>query len=100
MAETLGKVIRSLREKQGIKQQSLASEAGVSVQTMSNIESDKQIPSKTSLEKIAGRLGIPMVIIEALALDLSKIDDPIKRAKIEKSYKALRLLINDVYDLV
>lgn len=100
MADTLGRVIKELRERRGIQQNILAGDIGVSVQSMSNIEGDKQYPSKKNLEKIAQKLDIPSEVIEALALDLTKIEDPEKRESISKSYKALKLLIRDVYDLV
>lgn len=100
MSDTLGKVIKELRERKGILQQSLAAETGVSVQSMSNIERGKQRPSEQNLEKIANKLGIPKEVIEVLALDLTNIEDPEKRKSISESHKGLKLLIRDVYDLV
>lgn len=100
MSDSLGKVVKELRERKGISQQDLAGKVGVSVQSSSNIEGDKQQPSKKNLNKIAAKLEIPSEVIEVLALDFTKIDNPNKRESLVKSHRAFKLLIRDVYDLV
>ena len=49
----LGNQIRNLRESQGITQESLANELGVSKQAVSNWENDNSPPSVELLRKIA-----------------------------------------------
>lgn len=53
----LGRKINRIRELRGIKQETLASEMGVSQQTVSRLEQSETIEDEV-LEKIAGVLGV------------------------------------------
>lgn len=99
MNTTLGAVIKELRERKGIHQREMAINIGVSVQSISNIETGRQYPSQKSLEAISSVLDVPVHVIEALALDSKNVEDPAKREALEKGFKSLKLLIRDVYDL-
>lgn len=99
MAETLGQTIRGLRTKSKISQQNLAQQAGITPTFLSQIERDKEYPSKKVLEKIATQLNVPVVVLNLLSLDLSTLPDE-KRKALESTYKELRLLVSDVYDLI
>jgi len=99
MAETLGQTVRGLRLKSKIAQQELAQRVGITPAFLSRIENDREHPSRTVLEKIAMQLNIPLVVLNLLSLDLSELPDE-KRKALEQSYKELRLLANDLYDLI
>ena len=99
MSNTLGAVIKELRERKGILQQDMAEKIGVSVQSISNIERDRQYPSQKHLEAIATALKIPIQVIEALSINPKVVEDPERQEPLEKAFKSLKLLIRDVYDL-
>jgi len=50
--ELLGKRLRELRKRKGLKQEELAEKIGVEPATISNIENGKNYPSMTNLENI------------------------------------------------
>ncbi|HWA54802.1 MAG TPA: helix-turn-helix transcriptional regulator [Solirubrobacterales bacterium] len=54
----IGKAIRTLREDQGITQEGLAYEAGLTVGTLSQLERGLSNPSLGTLKKIAVALGM------------------------------------------
>ena len=101
MADALGKVIKTFRERKGIKRKELAELIHVSAQSISNIEGGKQYPSQVMLESIAKELDVPSEIIKILALDLPEsIGDPEKRELIGQSYRNFRFLLKEAYNLV
>ncbi len=56
--QRFGKRLRQLREERGISQEALADAAGVSYQTISNIERGLNGPRFAVLEKIARKLKV------------------------------------------
>lgn len=56
----LGARIRALRTAAGLSQVQLASLTGKSVETISNFERGKTIPSVMTLSELSGRLGVPL----------------------------------------
>lgn len=64
-AAILGQMVRQLREHNGIDQGALAQDIGVSVMTVSRIESGDTVLDVPQMEKIAKRLGMsPMDFFE------------------------------------
>lgn len=61
------KVIRQMREARGLSQKALADLAGVTRQTISNIERGAFPPKRESLEAISAAFGVPVWEIEKLA---------------------------------
>lgn len=59
-AETVGRVIRELREKNGLSVRTLAGRAGVSPAFISQVENGQASPSIASLERIAHELGVTL----------------------------------------
>jgi transcriptional regulator with XRE-family HTH domain len=63
----LGRAIRQLREKQGISQEDLAHDAGVTTGTLSLIERGRSNPSWGTVRGIAAALGVQMSAIASLS---------------------------------
>jgi transcriptional regulator with XRE-family HTH domain len=64
----MGEIIKDRRQLLGVDQQSLAQLSGVSVHTLSNIESGKGNPSLTVLLRILDALGMELKVgIKSLA---------------------------------
>jgi XRE family transcriptional regulator, regulator of sulfur utilization len=55
-----GDKVRDLRKERGWSQQELADRAGISMQTVSNLETSRHVPGIVTLSKIAGALGVPL----------------------------------------
>lgn len=60
---TLGRVIRQLREEQGLSQNELAARAGVDEPTLAGIEAATNDPPWTAVEAIAAGLGVSVQTI-------------------------------------
>ena len=58
--KAMGGRVRELRAARGWLQQDLADRAGVSMQTVSNLETGRHVPGTATLAKIAGALGVPL----------------------------------------
>jgi len=56
--QNINTTIKTLREKQGLSQRSLAELAGISAAALSQLESGRASPSVATLEKLADGLGI------------------------------------------
>jgi transcriptional regulator with XRE-family HTH domain len=56
----VGDKVRDLRKERGWSQQELAGRAGISMQTVSNLETGRHVPGIATLSKIAGALGVPL----------------------------------------
>jgi transcriptional regulator with XRE-family HTH domain len=56
----VGNKVRDLRKGRGWSQQELADRAGISMQTVSNLETGRHLPGMATLSKIAGALGISL----------------------------------------
>jgi transcriptional regulator with XRE-family HTH domain len=56
MSETLGKKIKRLYEEKGYDQQTFSQKSGIPQPTLSNIENDRRMPRRKTLEKIAKSL--------------------------------------------
>lgn len=52
--------MRELRRARRWSQQRLGDEAGVSAQTVWNLETGRHVPETSTLLKIAGALGVPL----------------------------------------
>lgn len=64
-SRALGTAIRQLREDGGITQEDLAHEAGITTGTLSKIERGLANPSWTTVERIAGALGVKVAQLAA-----------------------------------
>jgi transcriptional regulator with XRE-family HTH domain len=63
----LGQAVRALRERSGVTQEGLASEAGITTGTLSQIETGKSNPSWGTVREIAKCLGAPLEELAGLA---------------------------------
>lgn len=68
----LGKAIRTLREKRGLSQESLAPKAGITPGTLSLIERGEANPTWGTVRGIAGALGVS---VSQLAQAAEKVED-------------------------
>jgi transcriptional regulator with XRE-family HTH domain len=60
LTSLVGDKVRELRKARGWLQQDLADRAGVSMQTVSNLETRRHVPETVTLAKIARALGVPL----------------------------------------
>ena len=63
----LGKAVRQLREKRGLKQEALAYGAGITIGTVSLLERGVSNPTWSTVKAIASRLGVSMADLAKLA---------------------------------
>ena len=54
----VGDKVRDMRKGRGWSQQELADQAGISMQTVSNLETGRHVPGIATLSKIAGALEV------------------------------------------
>lgn len=59
----LGKAIKTIRKKRGLKQKELANFCGISTNAMLSIEANKSFPHKTTIRKICEVLDIPVAYL-------------------------------------
>jgi transcriptional regulator with XRE-family HTH domain len=62
VAERIGAVIRAERASQRMSQQELAKKAGVSPTRITEIENEKSDPRLSTVESIAGALGLTLTV--------------------------------------
>lgn len=68
----LGKAVRQLRRKRGLKQEALAYEAGITIGTVSLLERGVSNPTWATVKAIAARLGVSMAELAKLANQLEE----------------------------
>jgi transcriptional regulator with XRE-family HTH domain len=59
----LGKAIKTIRKRKGIKQKELANLCGISANAMVSIEANKSFPHKITIRKICEVLDIPVAYL-------------------------------------
>lgn len=59
----LGKAIKTVRKRKGIKQKELANLCGISANAMVSIETNKSFPHKITIRKICEVLDIPVAYL-------------------------------------
>lgn len=84
----IGKAIAEIRKENKKKQVVLAEESGISAVSMCNIERGRVVPSFSTIETIAKKLGVSTGYLIFRSLE----DDDIKKEKIE-DFHVLRKLI-------
>ena len=63
----LAERLRSLREEAGLSQPQLADDAGVSVDSLRSIETNRRMPTLTTLARLARRLGTtPLALLSGI----------------------------------
>jgi transcriptional regulator with XRE-family HTH domain len=84
---TQGALIRELRLRRKLTQETLAAGAGISTEHLSRIETGKHEPSLRTIEKIAPLLGVTAGYLNADALGAAvaeRLTDPETRAFVER----------------
>lgn len=64
----LGKAIKTIRKRKGIKQKELANLCGISANAMVSIEYNRTFPSKTTIRNICDVLEVPVAYLLLLCL--------------------------------
>lgn len=100
--EIFGKRFREIRKKFGYTQEKMAEIAGIEPQSISKIESGKNFPLLTNLEKIADKLGIELedffcyehkIKPELLKNSLLDIFDLLDQSDKEKLFRIAKALL-------
>ena len=94
MKQTLGEILRQLRENEGLTQQELANLVLTSPQSISRWEKDEREPSFDMLKDLLFHLGNPPLIIENRTIEIGGIQMETLRAKVMNRLKDLNEVIN------
>lgn len=70
----IGTAIKSIRKEKGLGQKELADKCGLSINALSQIETNSSFPHKTTIEKIAASLEVPVSYL--LFFSISEDDVP------------------------
>lgn len=70
----IGTAIKSLRKEKGLGQRELADKCGISINALSQIETNSSFPHKNTIESIASALGVPVSYL--LFFSISETDVP------------------------
>lgn len=76
----IGTAIKSLRKEKGLGQRELADKCGLSVNALSQIETNSSFPHKATVEKIASALAVPVSYL--LFFSISEDDVPEDKRKV------------------
>lgn len=96
-----GKRFKDIRKKFGYTQDKMAEIAGIEPQSISKIESGKNFPLLSNLDKIADKLGIEMedffcyehkAPVEQLRTELLEVFDSLDQADKEKLLRIAKIL--------
>ena len=71
----LGTSIKNIRKSKGIKQNELAKQLSISLNSLNSIENNKSFPKKETLNEISKALDKPLSYILLNALELDDIQD-------------------------
>lgn len=66
---TIGKTISTIRKQKNISQKELARRCGLPLVALSNIENERTIPSRETIEALAIGLDVPMESLLLMSLD-------------------------------
>ncbi len=91
----IGKAIKNLRQKKGLKQNEFAEKCNLSQSYLSLIEKDKKEPTLSVLKQIASVLNVPLPILVFMAIEQDDISDS-KKAAFELLEPSIKGLINQV----
>lgn len=70
----IGTAIKSIRKEKGLGQKELADKCGLSINALSQIETNSSFPHKATIEKIASSLEVPVSYL--LFFSISEEDVP------------------------
>jgi transcriptional regulator with XRE-family HTH domain len=87
----IGTAIKSLRREKGLGQKELAENCGLSVNAVSQIETNSSFPHKNTIEKIAISLGVPVSYL--LFFSISEDDVPEDKRNV---FNTLNLAIKSI----
>ncbi len=99
--EIFGKRFKEIRKKFGYTQEKMAEIAGIEPQSISKIESGKNFPLLTNLDKISDKLGIELedffcyehkIESDKLRVSLLEIFDSLEQADKEKLLRIAKVL--------
>lgn len=92
----LGNTIKSLRQQQGIRQNSLAESCDISQTYLSQIENNAKEPNISTLKVIAKELRVPLPVLFFLSLDEKDIK-PEKRNAYSHLAPSLKSMIAEFF---
>ena len=91
----IGKTIRRIRKKRGIRQVDFSKEVGISQTYLSQIENDDRNPTVSVLERIGNYLEVPYAVFVFMSLS----EDDIPKSKIE-SYLIARPILEGLIEKI
>ena len=100
----LGNAIKSLRKSLKVSRKRLATNSGISITALYNIENNMSFPSKITIDKICSTLGVPMSFLLFFSIteeDVPEEEPFVGVTYIEDSVKIqLQLLNSDSGDII
>ena len=92
-----GSIIKEVRKKKNISQGELANKLNISQTYLSQIESDKKIPSMDLLQNLSIKLDIPVFYFLFKGLEVDKDISPDKREAYRKLSPAISSMIEGFF---
>lgn len=92
----IGKAIKQLRKKHGLKQQELAVQCGLTQTALSQIENGSRKPNAESLKKLTEFFKVPEIVIYMLATEATDIPEG-KREFFESVFPGIQILIEGLF---
>jgi len=94
----IGLTVKNIRKSKGLNQKDLAKGAGISQTYLSQLESDKKNPTKSTLEAISDMLEVPLPVI--CWLSLTELDVHQDKIDIYRKLKpTMDSIVNDLFIL-
>ena len=87
MAETMGKIIRRLRNERGMTQEELAECVGVTAQAVSKWENDLGMPDISQIVPLSGTFGVHTDVL--FGLETQRVDAAVKKAAVAEKENSL-----------
>ncbi|MEI6881986.1 MAG: helix-turn-helix transcriptional regulator [Bacteroidota bacterium] len=87
----IGTAIKTIRKEKGLGQKELADKCGLSVNALSQIETNSSFPHKNTIENIAIALGVPISYL--LFFSISEDDVPENKREI---FNTLNTVLKDI----
>ena len=93
----LGAIIKELRQRKGIKQNSFAELCNISSTYLSKIENNSKEPNLSTLRIIANNLDVPLPILIFLSINEDDIK-PDKKEAFELLGPSIKALLNEFFN--
>lgn len=96
MAMNIGKAVAEIRKKKGLRQKDLASQAGLSVNSLCNIETNKTFPQRETIQSLCKVLEIPPAYLLYFSVDIEDIPEDKRRVFLQLHDTIKKILLDEL----